>query len=82
MHPIRKSYIYTLDTYFMVGTGSKPSPYGTKVPDETGSLAPLKKYRRESVQLSLPANIDVRYRWWCRVTQKHFPINSYNWSRE
>lgn len=56
-----------LDTYFMVGTGSKPSPYGIKIPDEEGSLAPLKTYRHKSVLLTLPPTIDVSAIDWFSV---------------
>ena len=43
----------------MIGKGGKPSPFGTQVTEESGSLAPLGKYRQKSVILNLPPTTDV-----------------------
>ena len=47
------------DTYFMVGTGPRPSGYGTQLGDETGSLRPLAAYNGRTVVLSLPPQLDL-----------------------
>ncbi|XP_001606352.1 protein Skeletor, isoforms B/C [Nasonia vitripennis] len=41
------------DAYFCVGQG-KPSPQGTKVPDENGYLDPIRAYKNEDVIIQLP----------------------------
>ncbi|XP_014666234.1 PREDICTED: protein Skeletor, isoforms B/C-like isoform X2 [Priapulus caudatus] len=51
------------DTFFYVGRGT-PSPRGTKIPDENGSLEPLRRYRRKTLTLTLPEGMswyDVDY---------------------
>ena len=55
------------ETFFMVGTGPRASSYGTQLSDETGSMRPLTTYRRKSVLLTLPANIDVSSIDWFSV---------------
>ena len=43
----------------MVGTGPRPSGYGTQLGDETGSLRPLAAYNGRTVVLSLPPQLDL-----------------------
>ncbi|XP_052749030.1 protein Skeletor, isoforms B/C [Galleria mellonella] len=45
------------DAYFWVGNGSEPSPYGTKVPNEMGSLHPLRGYQGEDIEIQLPGKL-------------------------
>ncbi|CAB3232551.1 unnamed protein product [Arctia plantaginis] len=45
------------DAYFWVGNGSDPSPYGTKVPNEMGSLHPLRGYQGEDIEIQLPGKL-------------------------
>ncbi|KAI5706345.1 hypothetical protein M8J75_007174 [Diaphorina citri] len=47
------------DAYFWVGNGSEPSPLGIKVPNEIGSLEPLKGYQGEDIEIQLPGNLTV-----------------------
>ncbi|XP_065222877.1 protein Skeletor, isoforms B/C [Planococcus citri] len=48
------------DTYFLVGNGSEPSSQGIKVPNELGSLEPLKRpYQGEDIELQLPNDLTV-----------------------
>lgn len=51
------------DAFFLVGKTS-PSSRGTKVPDENGSLSPLKKYQSKTITLTLPGELtffDIDY---------------------
>lgn len=56
------SYVYTLlynidvvaDAKFWVGRGDKPSPQGIRIPDENGKEAPLRKYDKKTIVLTLP----------------------------
>ncbi|XP_059045492.1 protein Skeletor, isoforms B/C isoform X3 [Achroia grisella] len=45
------------DAYFWVGNGSEPSPFGTKVPNEMGSLHPLRGYQGEDIEIQLPGKL-------------------------
>ncbi|XP_047526144.1 protein Skeletor, isoforms B/C isoform X1 [Pieris napi] len=45
------------DAYFWVGNGSEPSPFGTKVPNEMGSLNPLRGYQGEDIEIQLPGKL-------------------------
>ena len=35
------------DTHFWIGTGAEPSKNGDAIPDESGSLAPLRRYSNQ-----------------------------------
>ena len=52
------------DTYFMVGSGPRPGPFGVKIPDEDGSLEPLGPYRNRTIILTLPDTIDLMSLSW------------------
>ncbi|XP_032682523.1 protein Skeletor, isoforms B/C isoform X2 [Odontomachus brunneus] len=62
------------DAYFWVGNGSEPSHFGIKVPNEVGSLAPLRGYQGEDIEIVLPGNLTVYdINWlavWC-VEYRH-----------
>ncbi|XP_012287850.1 protein Skeletor, isoforms B/C [Orussus abietinus] len=62
------------DAYFWVGNGSEPNTFGTKVPNEVGSLEPLRGYLGEDIEIVLPGNLTVYdIEWlavWC-VQYKH-----------
>ncbi|CAG5020852.1 unnamed protein product [Parnassius apollo] len=45
------------DAYFWVGNGSEPNPFGTKVPNEMGSLNPLRGYQGEDIEIQLPGKM-------------------------
>ncbi|XP_041762003.1 protein Skeletor, isoforms B/C isoform X2 [Anopheles merus] len=47
------------DAYFWVGNGSEPNIMGTKVPNELGSLDPLRGYQGEDIEIQLPGNLTV-----------------------
>ncbi|KAK7794155.1 hypothetical protein R5R35_005362 [Gryllus longicercus] len=47
------------DAYFWVGNGTEPSPLGIKVPNEVGSLDPLRGYQGEDIEIQLPGNLTV-----------------------
>ncbi|RWS07336.1 Protein Skeletor:-like isoforms D/E [Dinothrombium tinctorium] len=47
------------DAFFLVGTGENPHAYGTKVPDENGSLRKIHGYNGQDVTLRLPGNLTV-----------------------
>nr|CAI5851028.1 unnamed protein product [Callosobruchus analis] len=57
------------DAKFWVGQGPKPSPQGIRVPDENGKEAPLRKYDRKTVVLTLPGDLTVfdigHFGIWC-----------------
>ncbi|XP_077296640.1 protein Skeletor, isoforms B/C [Arctopsyche grandis] len=55
------------DAYFWVGTGSEPNPYGIKVPNEVGSLEPLRGYQGEDIELQLPGNLTAHDIDWLGV---------------
>ncbi|XP_059489504.1 protein Skeletor, isoforms B/C [Neocloeon triangulifer] len=62
------------DAYFWVGNGSEPSEFGFKVPNERGSLEPLRGYQGEDIEIQLPNNLTVYdIQWlamWC-VQYRH-----------
>ncbi|XP_076668170.1 protein Skeletor, isoforms B/C isoform X2 [Andrena cerasifolii] len=62
------------DAYFWVGNGSEPNTFGIKVPNERKSLAPLRGYQGEDIEIVLPGNLTVYdIDWlsvWC-VEYKH-----------
>ncbi|KAJ0170675.1 hypothetical protein K1T71_013447 [Dendrolimus kikuchii] len=45
------------DAYFWVGNGSEPNTLGTKVPNEMGSLHPLRGYQGEDIEIQLPGKL-------------------------
>ncbi|XP_013165632.1 PREDICTED: protein Skeletor, isoforms B/C isoform X2 [Papilio xuthus] len=45
------------DAYFWVGNGTEPNPFGTKVPNEMGSLHPLRGYQGEDIEIQLPGKL-------------------------
>ncbi|XP_050532309.1 protein Skeletor, isoforms B/C-like [Daktulosphaira vitifoliae] len=55
------------DAYFFVGNGSEPSPYGIKVPNEIGSLEPLKAYQGQDIEIQLPGSLTVHAIDWLAV---------------
>lgn len=62
------------DAYFWVGNGSEPNVLGKKVPNEMGSLEPLRGYQGEDIEIQLPDGLTVYdIDWlsvWC-VKYKH-----------
>ncbi|CAG0899746.1 unnamed protein product, partial [Cyprideis torosa] len=63
------------DAFFWVGKG-RPSPQGTRVPDENGGVAPLKAYRGKTIVITLPDDItvyDIDYlSVWCEEYSVNF----------
>ncbi|XP_048001744.1 protein Skeletor, isoforms B/C isoform X5 [Leguminivora glycinivorella] len=59
------------DAKFWVGRGSKPSPAGVRIPDENGKEAPLRKYDRKTIVLTLPGELTVfdigHFGVWCEA---------------
>ncbi|VVC33457.1 Hypothetical protein CINCED_3A009785 [Cinara cedri] len=55
------------DAYFFVGNGSEPSPHGIKLPNEIGSLEPLKGYQGEDIEIQLPKSLTVHSIDWLAV---------------
>ncbi|XP_029042533.1 protein Skeletor, isoforms B/C isoform X1 [Osmia bicornis bicornis] len=47
------------NAYFWVGNGSEPNTFGVKVPSEIKSLAPLRSYQGEDIEIVLPTNLTV-----------------------
>lgn len=47
------------DAYFWVGNGSEPNIMGIKVPNEIGSLEPLRGYQGEDIEIQLPGNLTM-----------------------
>nr|CAI5861596.1 unnamed protein product [Callosobruchus analis] len=47
------------DAYFWVGNGSEPTSFGIKVPNEMGSLDPLRSYQGEDIEIQLPGSLTV-----------------------
>ncbi|CAG9858428.1 unnamed protein product [Phyllotreta striolata] len=47
------------DAYFWVGNGSEPTSFGIKVPNEMGSLEPLRGYQGEDIEIQLPGLLTV-----------------------
>ncbi|GLH12658.1 Protein Skeletor, isoforms B/C [Gryllus bimaculatus] len=59
------------DAKFWVGRGAKPSPQGARVPDENGKEAPLRRYDRKTIVLTLPGDLTVydigHFGVWCEA---------------
>jgi Electron transfer DM13 len=57
------------DAKFWVGRGIKPSPNGLRIPDENGKEAPLRRYDRKTIVLTLPGDLTVfdigHFGVWC-----------------
>ncbi|XP_065354155.1 protein Skeletor, isoforms B/C isoform X2 [Calliphora vicina] len=47
------------DAYFWVGNGTEPNIMGIKVPNEIGSLEPLRGYQGEDIEIQLPGSLTV-----------------------
>ncbi|KAJ6637834.1 Protein Skeletor, isoforms B/C [Pseudolycoriella hygida] len=47
------------DAFFWVGNGSEPDLLGIKVPNELGSLEPLRAYQGEDIEIQLPGSLTV-----------------------
>ena len=64
------------DAYFWIGTTENPGVTGTPIPDENGSLKPIKGYRNANIVLQLPANKTLRdfksFGLYCRAFQENF----------
>ncbi|KPM07881.1 Skeletor-like protein [Sarcoptes scabiei] len=64
------------DAYFWVGTSAKPGVTGSPIPDENGSLAPLKRYHNVDIVLRLPANKSLSklktFGLWCKAYSINF----------
>ena len=52
------------ETFFMVGSGPRPGPFGVKIPDEDGSFEALGAYRNRTIILTLPDSIDLMSLSW------------------
>ena len=55
------------DTYFMVGSGPRPGPFGVKIPDEEGSMNPLGSYKNRTIILTLPDSMDLMSLSWLAI---------------
>uniref|UniRef100_A0A336JYU4 CSON003313 protein n=1 Tax=Culicoides sonorensis TaxID=179676 RepID=A0A336JYU4_CULSO len=55
------------DAYFLVGNGSEPHVMGVKVPNEIGSLEPLRGYQGEDIEIQLPHPLTVYDIEWLSV---------------
>lgn len=55
------------DAYFWVGNGTDPNAFGIKVPNEMGSLEPLRGYQGEDIEIQLPGNLTVYDIEWLAV---------------
>ncbi|XP_030369637.1 protein Skeletor, isoforms B/C isoform X2 [Scaptodrosophila lebanonensis] len=55
------------DAYFWVGNGSEPNIMGIKVPNEIGSLEPLRGYQGEDIEIQLPGTLTVYNIDWLSV---------------
>ncbi|XP_060807042.1 protein Skeletor, isoforms B/C isoform X3 [Amyelois transitella] len=64
------------DAKFWVGRGDKPSPQGIRIPDENGKEAPLRKYDRKTIVLTLPGELTVfdigHFAVWCEAFTVNF----------
>ncbi len=61
---------HPVDSYFWVGLGSEPDETGIPVPDEAGSLSPLRRYRGQNLVLSLPSGTDIFDIDWISIWSK------------
>ncbi|KAJ8715831.1 hypothetical protein PYW07_010313 [Mythimna separata] len=61
---------------FWVGRGEKPSPQGIRIPDENGKEAPLRKYDKKTIVLTLPGELTVfdigHFGVWCEAFTVNF----------
>merc|ERR1711892_382362 len=55
------------ETFFMVGTGTRPSPYGEQIPNEGGSMKSLSSYKNKTIILSLPPPLDIFSITWLAI---------------
>ncbi|XP_050536003.1 protein Skeletor, isoforms B/C-like isoform X2 [Daktulosphaira vitifoliae] len=59
------------DAKFWVGVGEKPTPQGIKVADENGKEAPLRRYNRKTIVLTLPGDLTIfdigHFGVWCEA---------------
>ncbi|KAJ8709908.1 hypothetical protein PYW08_009912 [Mythimna loreyi] len=64
------------DAKFWVGRGDKPSPQGIRIPDENGKEAPLRKYDKKTIVLTLPGELTVfdigHFGVWCEAFTVNF----------
>ncbi|CAH1641352.1 unnamed protein product [Spodoptera littoralis] len=64
------------DAKFWVGRGDKPSPQGIRIPDENGKEAPLRKYDKKTIVLTLPGELTVfdigHFAVWCEAFTVNF----------
>ncbi|KAK7602289.1 hypothetical protein V9T40_009730 [Parthenolecanium corni] len=63
------------DAYFWVGNGTEPSEHGVKVPNEIGSLDPLRAYEGEDIEIQLPGSLQVYDIDWLAVWCVKFSHN-------
>ena len=54
-------------SHFTVGPGSRPGPYGTRLPDEEGSMAALRPYRNRTIILTLPPSVNLQSMSWLAI---------------
>ncbi|XP_064465589.1 protein Skeletor, isoforms B/C-like isoform X2 [Ornithodoros turicata] len=57
------------DAFFMVGTTNEPSPTGTVLPNEAGSVSKLSRYEKKTIVLTLPSVI-TNYKWFSVYCKK------------
>lgn len=55
------------DAKFWVGRGEQPSPQGIRIPDENGKEAPLRRYDRKTIVLTLPGVSDTYVNCSCKM---------------
>ncbi|XP_028176404.1 protein Skeletor, isoforms D/E-like isoform X4 [Ostrinia furnacalis] len=64
------------DAKFWVGRGETPSPQGIRIPDENGKEAPLRKYDKKTIVLTLPGELTVfdigHFAVWCEAFTVNF----------
>ncbi|XP_075986894.1 DM13 and DOMON_DOH domain-containing protein skeletor isoform X2 [Anticarsia gemmatalis] len=64
------------DAKFWVGRGDKPSPQGIRIPDENGKEAPLRRYDKKTIVLTLPGELTVfdigHFAVWCEAFTVNF----------
>ncbi|CAH1121732.1 unnamed protein product [Ceutorhynchus assimilis] len=63
------------DAYFWVGNGTEPTAFGYKVPNELGSLEPLRGYLGEDIEIQLPGTLTVYDIDWLAVWCVQFRHN-------
>ncbi|CAH1976470.1 unnamed protein product [Acanthoscelides obtectus] len=63
------------DAYFWVGNGSEPTSFGIKVPNEMGSLDPLRSYQGEDIEIQLPGSLTVYDIDWMSVWCVQYRLN-------